>query len=386
MVLTKEILKPYLDIRVYKEAKTLANNGFEVIVLCRVYSRSDLPQKEIYENFTIIRHKCSLSKNRYKFRFEQLIQNFKNVLSMSKKIIQLNPSIIHAHDLNALFESVLAKRKLDVPLIYDSHEDFPRWERAKGSNIAYFGALIYEKILLTNVDNIITVNETIAKKFKTNKPVTIIHNFPSYKDYVKNQKLIAEIKYKYNLQNKIVNEYHGVISYNRGFELILQVLEELSKVYDNVRLLLIGPFPEKLKKITKSKNLDEYLIFTGPIDYKEIASYISVSNISYAVIKPIEQYLISTPTKMFESMLMEKPVLANSEFPEVVKIMNTIESKKPGELVKYDKNAIISILKKLIDDEVLRKRYGKNARQLVIAKYTWNTQEKKLLDLYREIF
>jgi len=246
MVLTKDILYPHLDGRVYKEAISLTKHGFDVSVLCRIYSFKDVPRTENYDGITIIRHLCELPKFKYKSRIKQLYQNFKNARNMANKIVQIKPDIIHAHDLNALLECVLAKRKLGIPLIYDSHEDWPRFEQSNGNNIAYLGALLYENFLLTHVNFVITVNHILGQKFKQKRSTIILYNLPEEKKFKAKPDIVKQIRKKYKLQHNIVIEYHGVIGRTRGIDKFIDAASKLVRRFDNIRFLIIGPGYEDL--------------------------------------------------------------------------------------------------------------------------------------------
>jgi glycosyltransferase involved in cell wall biosynthesis len=385
MVLTKDVLRPHVDGRVYKEAKTLVDNGYQVSILCRVYSLDSVEAEEEYEGIKVIRQLCSKSKSEYTSRIEQLFQNLTNARTMADRIIKLKPDIIHAHDLNALLESVLAKRKLGIPLVYDSHEDWPKLEQTKGNNLAYLSALTYEKFLLGHVSNVITVNPILANKFVKNIPTTILYNYPKLSQFKPKTETVNRIKNQYNLNDKIVIEYHGVIGRVKGFDILIEATERLVKKYDNLQVLLIGPDFEKYINDKQVKRLKDHVVFTGPVDYDLIPSYIAASDISFLVLQPTTQYLVSTPTKLFEAMLIGKPVVANAEFPEVVRIVGDDQKQSPGVLVNFDINEIIIELETLIENKNLRTILGKNGQKKALKYYTWEKQEHELLKLYKKI-
>ncbi len=385
MVVTKDILKPYLDLRVFKEAKALVEQNFKVTVLCRVYSLNGVCTKENYKGVRVQRQLCIKPKKISGTRLQKLYYNLVNVRSMAKMIIELDPDIIHAHDLNALLECVLAKRKLNVPLIYDSHEDWPRLEQSTGNNLAYVSAMIYEKFLLAHVNYIVTVNRSLAERFRSIKPTLIIHNFPEAKTFTPKDEVEKEIYKKYDLRNKTIIEYHGVIGPNKGTDQLFAAAALLVKKHKDILFLLIGDTSENYLAKRPEHGLEDFVIFTGPVDYNLIPSYISVSDIGYLVLPPTTQYIISTPTKLFECMLLGKPVVANAEFPEVANVMGGPEKARPGLLVKYDVDEIVSALDRLIANRSLRKKYGDNGTARVLKSYTWEVEREKLIEFYEQL-
>jgi glycosyltransferase involved in cell wall biosynthesis len=65
---------------------------------------------------------------------------------------------------------------------------------------------------------------------------------------------------------------------------------------------------------------------------------------------------------------------------EVLKHDDTAWLVKPG-----DVESLMDGLKILIDDEHLRNRLGKAARQEVIAKYTWKEHTRKIIEKLMEV-
>jgi glycosyltransferase involved in cell wall biosynthesis len=372
---------------VYKEAKSLIQAGYKVTVLCRVYSLEEILETEIYEGIKVIRHLCELPSKTSKNRFSQLIQNFKNVKSMANRIISLKPDIIHAHDLNALLESVFAKRELRVPLIYDSHEDWPLQEKSKGSNLFYIGALLYENFLLHHVDHVITVSSIISKKFESKKPTTIVHNFPVAKGFIPDVKLANQIREEYSLSDKIVIEYHGVISLNKGTGKLLDVCSEIIKNVKNVRILIIGSGSEYFQDYIKDNKLglDDHVIFPGAIDFRLLPSYISIIDIGYNVQEPTPHNIIGSPNKVYETMLMSKPMIVNNNFPNVVRAISPDSSAPGGIAVGFQVEEIKNGLLHLIKNEELRKKFGENARKRALKNFVWENEEIKLTKVYHKI-
>ena len=61
------------------------------------------------------------------------------------------------------------------------------------------------------------------------------------------------------------------------------------------------------------------------------------------------------------------------------------EREAVGLAVEYSVEALKKAIIKLRDDPQLRERMGRNALNAAITKYNWQIEEKKLVELYREI-
>jgi len=379
MVLSHDVIYPTIDTRVYKEARSIVSHDYKVTIVCRTSDPNQLKSQK-YEGINIVRVLCkhpSLDIN----RFIRIFHNFNNVRKLSRKIVELQPDIIHCHDLNALLEGALAARKLNVPLIYDCHEDWPLLEYAKNNNsmLLFLLTSIYENILLLRVSYKIMANPG-QRRLLTPENSILLLNCP-FMDFM--QEANAEqIRDKYNLHNKIVIIYHGIVGELKGMLEIIGSAEELTKRYNNLRFLIVGNGYEPYLKVVKKKKLEKFFIFTGRVQYSEIPSFLKASDIDFAVLRPTKQYVLTTPTKIFEGMLAGVPILGNAEFPGLV---NIVEKYQTGILVKCDMDEIIYALDKLILDKKLRKKMGKTGKLLIKRKYTWEKQAEKLIKLYEKI-
>jgi glycosyltransferase involved in cell wall biosynthesis len=380
MVLSHDLIHPSVDPRVYKEAKSLIKHGYSVSVVCRTDDK-DAPNTELYEGIKIVRVYCPHPKQNIN-RIFRLLHNFRNVRNITKSIVALQPEVIHCHDLNALLEGALAAKKTKVPLIYDSHEDWPLLEYTRNNNskLVLMFTIIYEYILLLRVSYKMIVSPGQTRLFTPNNSILIM-NCPT-KNFMQDANP-EHIQEKYNLQNKIVIIYHGVVGERKGINEIISAADKLTKKFDNIRFLIVGNGYEPFQKIVKEKSLTKSFVFTGRVDYSDIPSFLSASNIDFSVLHPTRQYILSVPTKIFEGMQAGIPIIANKEFPALTNIIQKTES---GLLVNCNQSEIDTALEKLISDKKLRERLGGNGKVIVGKEYTWEKQEKKLVEFYNKIF
>ncbi len=380
MVLTHEIFEPHLDVRVYDEAKSLVENGFEVTVVCRVKPETKYKKVENYNGVTIVRVPSKYASPSLP-RLLQVFYNRRNSRVVANKILELAPNIIHCHDLDSLREGVIAARKRGVPLVYDSHEDWPALELAKGSKLMYHLTSRYEKRLLKHVSHVVTVNKTLARKFSKHKKTTVMFNYPS-KRFTKSTIKLSTLKAKLGLENKLVIMYHGIIGEKKGIIELIDTAAQLSKNHDNLKFVVIGPAYEQYLEMVRTMGIKDNFIFTGTIDYNDIASYLKVADIYYTIFRPTRQYLVSTPIKVFEAMAVGLPIITNAEFPELSKI---IKKSQAGILVNCNVKEIVTGLENLINNPAKRKQMGLNARKAAAQEYVWETQVPKFVKIYQDL-
>lgn len=379
MVLSHDLYMPgYLDIRVFYEARSLIKNGFEVFVVCYVSSDDEVKSREKYKGINIVRVPIDMSKQS---KARRILDRKKKKTTIAAKITELNPDIIHCHDLDTLSEGAAAAKKLKVPLIYDAHEDWPVLEYSKGSKMMYVVTSLLEKLLVNNVAHIITVNKILEMKYSKYGKTTVLYNYP-HLDFVKTKIKPAEFRKKYGLDKKTVIMYHGLIGKRKGIEELIEAAEILIKSHKNLKFVVVGPGHEHYIDVIKDRGLEETFIFTGRVDHENISALLQCADIYYSILQPTKQYVTSTPIKIFEAMYMGLPVIANEEFPEVVKILG---ESKAGVLVKCDIKEIVKEIETLIKDPEKRQQLGEKAKKIAEKNYIWESQESKLVSLYKNL-
>ena len=122
--------------------------------------------------------------------------------------------------------------------------------------------------------------------------------------------------------------------------------------------------------------------FIGRISRKGVNDLYGSARAGIVIYQPAENHYEAQPVKMFEYMAAGLPVIA-SNFPLWKKI---IEETGCGICVDpKDPKAVRKACLDLINNPQKGEEMGRQGRQAVILKYSWDSEEKKLLDLYSEL-
>lgn len=167
---------------------------------------------------------------------------------------------------------------------------------------------------------------------------------------------------------------------------IPELTEAIKNLQDCKKLsfLLIGDGSEKGKMQKQIGSLPQ-VHFAGKVQFQDMPKYLSACDIlivSNSWSPKNKLPFFGSPTKLFEYMSMGKAIVA-SDLEQIGKILTNGETAML--FSPTDAKGMSGAVKKLADDEELRKKIGNNARELAICKYTWkqNAQaiENKLLAL-----
>lgn len=120
-------------------------------------------------------------------------------------------------------------------------------------------------------------------EYKVTKPVKVI---PTGLDLDKFQNVdqdhVAQIRKKYNLNTSdLVLSSIGRISQEKSLDQIISHFDQLSGMFPDVKLFIVGDGPgkEELEKLSSELGLTDRIIFTGYVDWNNIQDYYAAGDI-----------------------------------------------------------------------------------------------------------
>lgn len=161
--------------------------------------------------------------------------------------------------------------------------------------------------------------------------------------------------------------YVGSIAQIRGLDLIIDAFKDVAERFKNAKLVFVGDGDgtKYLKIKAKRNSVEKDVLFTGQISYFDVPDYLVASDVALSIIKPLPCFDVCSPCKLFEYMLMKKPVIANEEIPEHRDVVNSC---KCGKLVKYDKDSISNAMLDMIS---MKKYHGVVFGNMGLNGYEW---------------
>lgn len=208
---------------------------------------------------------------------------------------------------------------------------------------------------------IYTVSDYIKSRVDTigkNKTVTLFNGIDinGFKER-SSETTRKEMRKRFNIKNdEVVFIFSGRVCEDKGVKELIKAFTELRKKYDKIKLLIVGAsfFSSKKKTpyikelIQLSDEFKEDIIFTGYIDYKDMAKVYSAADIQVVP----SMFDDPCPLTVIEGMVMGLPqiVSISGGIPEEVSDENAIKVNREN-IVKELEDAMT----KLINDENLRK-------------------------------
>ena len=288
---------------------------------------------------------------------------------------KVNASIYHFHDPEILPVSLFFKKN-GAAVIYDSHEDVPRavlsrtWIPKWIRGFVSFAFESFENFIARKLTVVVGATPLITSRFRSVGCNSVtINNFP----------LLSEM-HQNNLNKKRVKRicFLGGISLARGVREIIEALDYLDCI-----LTLAGPFDNPETKIVLSKLPSWSKVdYRGNISREAVMEIMSESMIGMICYLPEPNHINAYPNKLFEYMSAGLPVVA-SDFPLWREI---VEGNGCGICVNpTNPMEIARVVNQLISDDEATPIMGENGKRAVLLTYNWDSEEKKLLNLYAEI-
>ncbi len=154
--------------------------------------------------------------------------------------------------------------------------------------------------------------ENISKRFPQ-KPVHWIPNGVDpgyYMPMPMNQKWRIEMGFA---EKDLVFLYAGIVGHAQGLEVILHSAQMLIS-RNHIRFVILGSGPEKEKLEAMKESLQlQNVYFLDPVTKKEMPGIIAGIDIALIPLRKLDLFLGAIPSKIFENLAMEKPVLLGVE-------------------------------------------------------------------------
>ena len=176
--------------------------------------------------------------------------------------------------------------------------------------------------------------------------------------------------------------YVGGITAIRGIREMVEAIELLPRT-SSVKLVLVGDF--KPKELEKDVNLLpgwNRVDFKGIQSRKEVARLLAMSRIGLVLFHPVPNHINAQPNKLFEYMSAGIPVIA-SDFPLWREIVGGAQC---GLLVDpMNPEQIAEAIQWMLGHPDEAEAMGKRGLTAVQSHFNWESESKKLLDIYSEL-
>lgn len=387
LIIVENLSVPF-DRRVWQEATTLKNNGYQVSIICPI-GKGYNKRHEVIDNIHVYRHPLPLEASGAKgYLIEYSAALFWEFILSLKVLFTRGFDAIHAcNPPDTIFLIGLFYKLFGKKYIYDHHDVNPELYEVKFERRGFFYRLmlILERLSFWTSDVSIATNESYKKvavergKMKA-EDVYIVRSGP---DLGKLKKIEPDPTYKHGRQYLV--GYVGVMGNQDGLDFLLRTIQYVSQELNrqDVHFLLIGGGPEyeNLLKYAEELKITDFVTFTGFLSGDALMQALNSIDIGVAPDIANEYNDKCTMNKIMEYMALGKPLVQFDLTEGRFSAQSASLYAKNNDSMDLAKKIL-----ELLDDQELRAEMGEYGRQRVEDELAWEYEEPVLLEAYRALF
>jgi len=373
------VRNPYThDSRVEKEARTLVGAGYRVSIVADA-----APGLPTHENsygidvHRVVRHGPRIPGLRF------LVHEWR----LARRLRTLQPTVLHAHDTNALAPVASAAARLGIPYVYDAHDLWlgrPRRERGRvyfWLSQRYYGLI--ERLLVPRAAAVLTVSPPIVGHLRRRYKLPVVNLVPNYPEADTARLERRELR---DLSGGEAIDpdlpivlYLGGLMRGRGIEGLVEAMADVP----GAQLVSLGEgvLLEPLRAAAAANGAR--VTFLPPVPSDLVNAYAASATVGVSPYVPEglnNRY--SLPNKLFHYLAAGIPVVA-SDFRQV---RDVVEGSGSGVVVDTTRpQAIARGIRRVLADSAEAAAMGARGRAAVEERFNWEVSADVLRDAYEHL-
>jgi glycosyltransferase involved in cell wall biosynthesis len=384
-----ENLPSPFDRRVWQEATTLHEHGYEVTIICPT-GKGYEKKREVIDGIHILRHDLPLdAKGAAGYALEYSAALFWEFVLAWRVFLTRGFDAIHACNppdnifLVGGFFKLLFRKKF----LFDHHDINPELYEAKFGRRDFFYRvmLAWERWTFRTADVSIATNESyrriaIERGKMDPEKVFVVRSGPS----LERLKIIPPVPELKQGRDYLVG-YVGVMGAQEGLDLLLQAVRHIvhEKGRTDVHFGLVGGGPEldDLKRMAAELEVADHVTFTGRAPDRTLLEMLNTADVCVNPDTFNEMNDKSTMNKIVEYMALGKPIV---QFDLTEGRFSAQEASLYAK--RNDPEDMAEKILELLADPEKRARMGAFGRRRVEEELSWDHEVPRLLAAYDALF
>jgi len=295
-------------------------------------------------------------------------------------IDELEPDVVHAHDLITLSAAVTIGRRRFAKVVYDAHELETQTNYHALSALTKKWIARYEATLVHDCHSVITVSDGIAdwlaREYRIPRP-TVVVNAPASRLRETDDPGLRETLGVWEPTPLVV--YVGSVTVDRGLEATVEALAYLPGVHLATVGWRYGETERAMRKLAAAHMISDRVHFVDPVAAGDVIGFIRDASASVIPIQNVcLSYYYCFPNKLLESVFAGLPVaVANlaelSRFVTRYPVGVIMDERDPRAIAK----AVQAVLERRAELRPTEETIAAIERE-----YGWQAQEVRLRRLY----
>ena len=290
-------------------------------------------------------------------------------------VLNNNIHLLHSFSVLAGLVATVYSKFMRIPVIASTIRN------SKDATLALYLSVRIQSFLADRfVSNSRAGFTTRFKKMRKN--FRVIHNGIDLNMFEVDETEVRAVRSRYRLKDfDYIISMIASLTNKKDHDTLLEAFTLVLDSKPNSLLLVVGDGPERerLEKKTIDLSIEENVVFTGYLH--NIFAILANTHISVLMTNPVK-HLEGVPNCILESMAMGVPVIASC-------------GGGTNEVIENDVNGILTepqnvrelatCIKRILDDDIIRKRFGEAGRECVTKKFGYERYINKYVTLYNEL-
>lgn len=343
-----------------------------------------------------------------RFRAWFSLWNPQTVGAFRELLTRIKPDVVNAHNIHYLlsYHTLKLARDAGCGVVFSAHDAMPfaygklpysfaaagaespgsgeyrlpGWYNLRQSRFRYnpFRNILIKRMLERQAHIRTVPSQALAEAFADNDmpPVEVAHNGIDLEEWQPvDEARVAELRQRLDLVNKPVILMAGRLTREKGTHSILRALDCLRETTPEVRLLVLTTRDIESQIPGEFSHLRPFIRIGGWLSGDELRAAYQLAD----VVTVPSIYLDPFPTVNLEAMACGKPVVATcfGGSPEVV-----VDGETGFIIDPFDTEALTNRLRRILQDEGLRKEMGWRGRERIRREFLLNQQVERMLRIY----
>jgi glycogen synthase len=325
----------------------------------------------------------------FKFFSDVVSYNISSASQLINTVVKTNEKpfdLIDGHDWLGIIGGMIAKKELNIPLVFHIHSTETGRSLGGGSqtikNIELEGG--------QTADGIITVSHAMKHELQhlgfPTKKIEVCWNGVDPQKYNPDRltsQAIGALRKKYGItSDEIMLFFVGRLVHVKGVDKLLQAMPQVLKDFPKTKLVIlgVGDMEADLRQMIKDYGLQQKILLRNEfVNEEERILHYAASDV--VVLPSLYEPFGIVCT---EAMSMGKPVVVGARGTNGMKeqVIPSGEHQCGRHINPFDPADIAWGIKQLLESKEQRIQMGYNARKLVIQKFSWDIIAKKTQEIY----
>ncbi len=370
-------------IRILEETKVLQDLGHQVTIVT-YYKGSDMPGIDIRRTAPLPWHTdYEVGSSRHKIAFDFLLAAQSLVEGL-----RIRPDIIHGHMHEGALIGGTVARLLGKPLLFDfqgsmTSEMVDHGFLNKDSQIHAFAHRLERTINTALPQAILTSSQQAAQLLERDFQVDPgrIHALPDCADTERFNPNVLNVLEKKSMRRRLgIPDNHRIVAYlglltdYQGTPYLIEAASRLKDMNEAIHFLVMGyPNVDHYRRLANQAGVQDYMTFTGKIEYRDAARYLSLGDIAVAPKLSVTE----GSGKILNYMAMAQPVVAFD-----TPVSNEYLAEWGVYVPVGDAAGLAAAIRELARDPQHSLDIGTALRERAKANFSWQRAGEKIQALY----